>query len=45
MSWQRSTRDCTECDGNAVAKTNQYGAVTHFECEDCGATIEADANG
>lgn len=45
MTWQRSTRDCTECDGRAVAKTDQYGAVKHFECEGCGATIEADSDG
>jgi hypothetical protein len=41
-SWQRSTRDCTDCDGTAVAKTDQWGRVTHYACEDCGCRMEAE---
>jgi len=40
MAWQQSTVDCPECDGRAIARTDQWGDVDHYECTDCGAEIE-----
>ncbi|WP_338756482.1 hypothetical protein V9T20_12790 (plasmid) [Halobacterium salinarum] len=41
-AWERSTVNCTstDCDGTAVAKTNQWGEVTHYECPQCNCTID-----
>jgi len=40
MTWQRSAIDCTDCGGRALARTNQWGEVTHYECKSCGAEHE-----
>lgn len=42
-AWDQSTIECTDCDGRAVAKTDQWGRVSHYECLDCGCTIEPEA--
>jgi len=35
-AWEQSTIDCPDCDGQAVARTNQWGETTHYECPNCG---------
>ncbi|AYM00271.1 CxxC motif protein [Halobacterium phage phiH] len=41
-AWDSSTIACTDCDGEAVAKSNQWGKTTHYECPDCGCRIDAE---
>lgn len=41
-AWQPSAKDCTDCDGTAAAKSDQWGNVTHYECDDCGCVIDAE---
>ncbi|SEH61109.1 hypothetical protein SAMN05192561_11271 [Halopenitus malekzadehii] len=39
-AWERSTIDCTDCDGEAVAKTDQWGQVIRYECPECDCQID-----
>lgn len=41
-AWEQSTIECSDCDGTAVAETNQWGQVTHYECPQCGCSIDAE---
>jgi len=41
-AWKQSTIECTDCDGTAVAKTNQWGQVTRYECPQCSCSIETE---
>jgi predicted RNA-binding Zn-ribbon protein involved in translation (DUF1610 family) len=39
-AWSQGRIDCTNCDGEATAQTDQWGRTTHFECPDCGCEID-----
>ncbi|QHS17933.1 hypothetical protein GWK26_12675 [haloarchaeon 3A1-DGR] len=39
-AWERSTVECIDCDGTAVAKTDQWGKVIAYECPQCECSID-----